>query len=214
MKKAILGKKLGMTQIFMEDGTMLPVTVIEAGPCDVVQKKSKETDGYEAIQVGFGVKRERLFNKPTKGHFAKASVAPRRWLREFKLEDTASYEVGQVIKADIFSAGDKIDVSGVSKGKGYAGVIKRHNAARSRMSHGGGPVHRSPGSMGSTASPGRVFKLKNLAGQMGHENVTIQNLEIVRVDAERNFLLVKGAVPGPKGGLVAVKETLKVNAAK
>lgn len=210
MKKAILGTKLGMTQVFMADGTMIPVTVIQAGPCDVVQTKCVDTDGYDAIQVGFGEKRERLFNKPLKGHFAKAKVTPRRYLREFRFEDAASYEVGQVLKADIFAEGDKIDVSGISKGKGFAGVIKRHNSARGRMSHGGGPVHRSPGSVGSSATPGRVFKNKKLAGHMGHENVTVQNLEIVRVDAERNFLLVKGAVPGPKGGLVAVKETIKV----
>lgn len=211
MKKAILGKKLGMTQVFMEDGTLLPVTVIEAGPCDVVQKKTTDTDGYDAVQVSFGEIRERLVNRPMKGHYAKAKTTPKRHLREFKLEDAENYEVGQAIKADIFEAGEHVDVSGISKGKGFAGNIKRHNAARSRMSHGGGPVHRSPGSMGAAASPSRVFKHKKLPGHMGHEHITVQNLEIIRVDAERNFLLVRGAVPGPKGGILAVKETTKAN---
>jgi large subunit ribosomal protein L3 len=210
MKKAILGKKIGMTQVFAENGIMLPVTVIEAGPCTVVQKKTAEKDGYNAVQVSFDTDiREKLINKPTKGHYAKAGVKPARHLKELKLEDAASYEVGQVISADIFAAGDKIDVVGISKGKGFAGVIKRWNQHRLRMSHGTGPVHREPGSMGSTSNPSRVFKHKNLAGHLGCERVTIQNLEVVRVDAEKNLLLVKGAVPGAKGGLVTVRETVK-----
>jgi len=209
MKKAIVGKKLGMTQVFAADGTMLPVTVVEAGPCTVVQKKTAEHDGYDAVQVSFGSIREKLVNKPVKGHYAKANVPAARYLRELRLEDAASYEVGQVIKADVFAEGDKIDVIGTSKGKGFAGVIKRWNQHRLRMSHGTGPVHREPGSMGSTSSPSRVFKHKNLAGHLGVERVTIQNLQVVRVDAERNLLLIKGAVPGPKGGLVMVRETVK-----
>lgn len=209
MKKAIVGKKLGMTQVFAADGTMLPVTVVEAGPCTVVQKKTAEHDGYDAVQVSFGSTREKLVNKPVKGHYAKAGVAAAKHLRELRLEDAASYEVGQVIKADVFAEGDKIDVVGTSKGKGFAGVIKRWNQHRLRMTHGTGPVHREPGSMGSTSSPSRVFKHKNLAGHLGVERVTIQNLQVVRVDAERNLLLIKGAVPGPKGGLVMVRETVK-----
>ena len=209
MNKAILGKKIGMTQIFTEEGFMLPVTVIEAGPCDIVQKKTEETDGYNAIQICYGDIREKNVTKPLKGHFEKAKVTPKRFLREFRLDDISTYEVSNAIKCEIFEAGDKVDVSGVSKGKGFAGVIKRWNQARSRMSHGGGPVHRSPGSMGACATPGRVFKHKRLAGHMGAENVTVQNLEVVRVDSERNLLLIKGAIPGPKGGLVTVKESLK-----
>jgi large subunit ribosomal protein L3 len=208
MKKAILGKKIGMTQMFRADGTMIPVTVIEAGPCPVIQKKTVGTDGYEAVQVGFSELREKLSNKPRTGHFAKAGVKPLRYMREFKLDDANSYQVGQVIKADVFAEGDKIDVRGVSKGKGFQGVIKRWNQARGKMTHGS-HFHRSPGSMGANSSPSRVFKHKNLPGHMGHETVTVQNLEVVRVDAERNLLLVKGAVPGPKGGLVSVTSTVK-----
>lgn len=208
MKKAILGKKIGMTQMFLSDGTMIPVTVIQAGPCPVVQKKTVGTDGYEAVQVGFCDIREKLVNKPIKGHFAKANVKPLRYLKEFKLDDTASMEVGQVIKADVFEVGDKVDISGKSKGKGFQGVIKRHNQGRGRMTHGS-HYHRRVGSMSACSSPSRVFKTKNLPGHMGAENVTIQNLEIVRVDAERDLLLVKGAVPGPKGGMVAIKSTVK-----
>ena len=208
MKKGIIGKKLGMTQVFAADGTMVPVTVVEAGPCQVVQKKTVETDGYEAIQIGFGDIREKLVNKPTKGHFAKSNAKPVRFLRELKIEGGA-YEVGAELKADVFADGDRVDVIGTSKGKGFAGVIKRWNQARSRMSHGGGPVHRSPGSMGANSSPSRVFKHKRLPGHLGAERVTVQNLEIVRVDAERNLLLIKGAVPGAKGGLVTVCETIK-----
>ena len=208
MKKAILGKKIGMTQMFRADGTMIPVTVIEAGPCPVIQKKTVGTDGYEAVQVGFGELRAKLSNKPKTGHFAKAGVKPLRYMREFQLDDTASYEVGQVIKADLFAEGDKVDVRARSKGKGFQGVIKRHNQHRGKMTHGS-HYHRGVGSLSACSSPSRVFKTKNLPGHMGSENVTVQNLEIVRVDAERNLLLVKGAVPGPKGGLVALTSTVK-----
>ncbi len=208
MKKAILGKKIGMTQMFRADGTMIPVTVIQAGPCPVIQKKTVGTDGYEAVQVGYGELREKLSNKPKTGHFAKAGVKPLRYMREFKLDDVAGYEVGQVIKADTFAEGDKIDVRGTSKGKGFQGVIKRHNQNRGKMTHGS-HYHRGVGSMSANSSPSRVFKSKNLPGHMGSETVTIQNLEVVRVDAERNLLLVKGAIPGPKGGLVSVTSTVK-----
>ena len=209
MKKAILGKKLGMSQVFAADGTMLPVTVIEAGPCTVVQKKTREHDGYDAIQISFGEIREKLVNKPQKGHFKKAGEAPARYLREFCLEDTSSFEVGSKITAEAFAEGDRVDVVGTSKGKGFAGVIKRWNQARLRMTHGTGPVHREPGSMGSTSNPSRVFKQKRLPGHLGNERVTIQNLAVVRVDAARNLILVKGAIPGPKGGLVTVRNTVK-----
>ncbi len=208
MKKAILGKKIGMTQLFLTDGTMIPVTVVEAGPCPVIQKKTVGNDGYDAIQVGFAELRDKLANKPQKGHFAKANVKSMRYLREFKLDDAASYEVGQVLSADLFAEGDKVDVSGRSKGKGFAGVIKRHNQARGRMTHGS-HYHRRVGSMSACSSPSRVFKTKNLPGHMGSENVTVQNLEVVRVDAQRNLLLIKGAIPGAKGTLVAVKSTVK-----
>ena len=208
MKKAILGKKIGMTQMFRADGTMIPVTVIEAGPCPIIQKKTMGTDGYEAVQVGYGELREKLSNKPRTGHFAKAGVKPLRYMREFKLDDASSYSVGQVIKADMFAEGDKIDVRGISKGKGFQGVIKRWNQNRGKMTHGS-HYHRGVGSMSANSSPSRVFKHKNLPGHMGNETVTIQNLEVVRVDAERNLLLVKGAVPGPKGGLVSVTSTVK-----
>ena len=209
MNKAIIGKKVGMTQVFLQDGTMVPVTVVEAGPCKVIQKKTHERDGYDAIQVSFGSIRENLVNKPLKGHFAKAAQPVARHLREFKLADSSVYDVGAEIKADVFAAGDKVDITGISKGKGFAGVIKRWNQARSRMSHGGGPVHRSPGSMGANSSPSRVFKHKNLPGHLGAERVTIQNLEIVRVDVERNLLLIKGALPGAKGGILAVCGSIK-----
>ncbi len=208
MKKAILGKKIGMTQMFRADGTMIPVTVIQAGPCPVIQKKTVGTDGYDAVQVGFGELREKLSNKPNTGHFAKAGIKPLRYMREFKLDDATSYTVGQVIKADMFAEGDKIDVRGVSKGKGFQGVIKRWNQNRGKMTHGS-HYHRGVGSMSANSSPSRVFKTKNLPGHMGSETVTVQNLEVVRVDAERNLLLVKGAVPGPKGGLVTVTSTVK-----
>ena len=208
MKKAILGKKIGMTQFFRADGTMIPVTVIEAGPCPVVQKKTVANEGYDSVQLGFAELRDKLANKPRKGHFAKANVKAMRYLREFRLEDAASYEVGQIVKADVFQEGDKVDISGTSKGKGFAGVVKRHGQGRGRMTHGS-HFHRAPGSMSACSDPSRVFKTKNLPGHMGSEHVTVQNLEVVRVDAERNLLLVKGAVPGAKGGLVTVKSTVK-----
>ena len=208
MKKAILGKKIGMTQFFRADGTMIPVTVIEAGPCPVVQKKTVANEGYDSVQLGFAELRDKLANKPRKGHFAKANVKAMRYLREFRLEDAASYEVGQIVKADVFQEGDKVDVSGTSKGKGFAGVVKRHGQGRGRMTHGS-HFHRAPGSMSACSDPSRVFKTKNLPGHMGSEHVTVQNLEVVRVDAERNLMLVKGAVPGAKGSFVTVKSTVK-----
>ena len=208
MKKAILGTKVGMTQMFREDGTMIPVTVVLAGPCPVVQVKTAGIDGYNAVQVAYGTVREKLITKPEIGHLKKAGVGAHRHVRELPLEDTAAYQVGQVIKADIFDKGDKVDVVGISKGKGFAGTIKRWNQHRGKMTHGS-HFHRAPGSMSANSSPSRVFKTKNLPGHMGSETVTIQNLEVVRVDAERNLLLVKGAVPGPKGGLVALTSTVK-----
>ncbi|MDD3919868.1 MAG: 50S ribosomal protein L3 [Eubacteriales bacterium] len=208
MKKAIVGKKVGMTQLFLSDGTMIPVTVVEAGPCPVVQKKTVEHDGYSAIQVGFAEKKENRVTKPEQGHFAKAGAKVTRFLKELKLDDAASYEVGSVIKADMFQEGDHIDVTGTSKGKGFAGSIKRHNQSRGRKTHGS-HSYRTPGSMSACSDPSKVFKHKNLPGHMGSEQVTIQNLEIARVDADRNLLLIKGAVPGAKGGMVVVKSTVK-----
>ena len=208
MKKAILGKKIGMTQFFRADGTMIPVTVIEAGPCPVVQKKTVANEGYDSVQLGFAELRDKLANKPRKGHFAKANVKAMRYLREFRLEDAASYEVGQIVKADVFAEGDKVDISGTSKGHGFQGVVKRHGQGRGRMTHGS-HFHRAPGSMSACSDPSRVFKTKNLPGHMGSEHVTVQNLEVVRVDAERNLMLIKGAVPGAKGSLVTVKSTVK-----
>ena len=208
MKKAILGTKVGMTQMFREDGTMIPVTVVLAGPCPVVQKKTVEHDAYDAIQVAFKPVREKLVTKPEMGHLKKAGVGAHRYVREFKLDDTASYEVGQVISANVFADGDKVDVVGTSKGKGFAGNIKRWNQARGRKTHGS-HSYRVAGSMGACTYPGEVFKTKHLPGHMGHERVTVQNLEVVRVDAERNLLLIKGALPGAKGGLLMVKETVK-----
>ena len=208
MKKAILGKKIGMTQFFRADGTMIPVTVIEAGPCPVVQKKTVANEGYDSVQLGFAELRDKLANKPRKGHFAKAGVKAMRYLREFRLEDAASYEVGQIVKADVFAEGDKVDISGTSKGHGFQGVVKRHGQGRGRMTHGS-HFHRAPGSMSACSDPSRVFKTKNLPGHMGSEHVTVQNLEVVRVDAERNLMLIKGAVPGAKGSLVTVKSTVK-----
>ena len=208
MKKAIMAKKIGMTQIFTEDGRLIPVTVLEAGPCCVVQKKTMENDGYEAIQVGFVDQKEKLANKPKKGHFEKAGVSLKKYLKEFRFEDAANYEIGAEIKADIFAAGDKVDVSGVSKGKGYASTIKRYNAQRGPMGHGS-KSHRVVGSMSSATTPGKVKKNKNMAGHMGAENVTIQNLEIVRADAEKNLILIKGAVPGPKAAVLVIRESVK-----
>ena len=208
MKKAILATKVGMTQVFAEDGSFIPVTVLQAGPCPVVQVKTAEKDGYDAVQVGFGDIREKLVNKPMKGHFAKANVANKRFLKEFRFENAAEYSVGQEIKADIFAAGDKIDASGVSKGKGYAGAIKRFGLSRGPMGHGS-KYHRHAGSNGPATTPGRVFKGKHMPGQMGNVNVTVQNLEVVRVDVDNNMILVKGAVPGAKKSLVILKETVK-----
>ncbi len=208
MKKAIMATKVGMTQIFNEDGALIPVTVLQAGPCPVVQIKTADKDGYDAVQVGFGDIREALVNKPKKGHFAKANVANKRFLKEFRFEDAASYTLGQEIKADIFAAGDRIDASGISKGKGFAGAIKRFGLSRGPMGHGS-KYHRHAGSNGPATTPGRVFKGKHMPGQMGHVKVTVQNLEVVRVDAENNMILVKGAVPGAKKSLVILKESVK-----
>ncbi|MBE3593242.1 MAG: 50S ribosomal protein L3 [Thermoanaerobacter sp.] len=208
MKKGILGKKHGMTQIFNEKGEVIPVTVIEAGPCVVVQKKTVETDGYNAIQVGFGDVKEKRLTKPLIGHFKKVGVPFKRYLREFKLDDISGYEVGSEIRVDIFKPGDRVDVTGISKGKGFAGVVKRYGANRGPMSHGS-KYHRRVGSMGATTDPGRTFKGKIMPGHMGHERVTIQNLEVVKVDPELNLLLVKGSVPGPKGSLLIIKDSVK-----
>lgn len=208
MKKAIIGKKIGMTQIFDENGKVVPVTVVEAGPCVVVQKKTIEKDGYEAIQVGFGEIREKLVNKPVKGHFAKAGVSLRRTLKEFRLEDCSAYEVGTEIKADTFVAGDKVDVSGVSKGKGFQGVIKRWNANRGPMSHGS-KFHRAVGSMGASSDPSRTFKNKNMPGHMGAVNTTVLNLEVVKVIAEKNLILIKGGIPGANKSTVVIRNAVK-----
>jgi large subunit ribosomal protein L3 len=209
MKKAIIGKKVGMTQIFDENGKVIPVTVIEAGPCSVVQKKTVEKEGYASIQLGFEDIEERKLTKPQKGHFQKSGVFPKRHLKEFRLENADSFNVGDEIKADIFAEGDRVDVTGISRGKGYAGVIKRWNARRTPSSHGGGPVHRHAGSMGASASPSRIFKGKIGAGQMGAEQVTVQNLDVVKVDPELNMIAVRGAIPGPKGGIVYLRDTVK-----
>lgn len=207
MPKGILGKKVGMTQIFTDKGVAIPVTVVEAGPCVVVQKKTVDNDGYNAIQMGFGVKRENLINKPVKGHLAKAGVRPVRFLRELKIEDPENFQLGQEIKADIFGEGEKVDVVGTSKGKGFAGGIKRHNFHRGPMAHGS-KYHRRPGSS-AAKGPARTFKGRKLPGHMGFARVTVQNLEVVKVDAERNLLAIKGAVPGPRGGLLLVKNSVK-----
>lgn len=209
MKKGLIGKKIGMTQLFDEKGKVIPVTVVEAGPCTVVQKKTVENDGYAAVQLGFGDVKVQRVNKPQAGHFKKADVAPKKVLREFRLEDTDSVNVGDVLKADTFAAGDKVDVVGTSKGKGTAGAIKRWNFSRLKESHGTGPVARHAGSLGACSDPSRVFKGKKLAGHLGAERVTVQNLDIVKVDAENNLIAVKGAIPGPKGGIVVIKDTVK-----
>ena len=208
MKKAILTTKVGMTQVFSEDGVLTPVTVLQAGPCVVTQVKTVENDGYSAVQVGFGDIREKLVNKPKKGHFAKAGVTAKRFLKEFRLEDAESYTLGQEIKADVFAAGDKVDATAKSKGKGFQGAIKRHGQSRGPMAHGS-KYHRHAGSNGACSDPSKVFKGKHRPGHMGNVQVTVQNLEIVRVDTENNLLLVKGAVPGPKKSLVTIKETVK-----
>ena len=208
MINGIIGKKVGMTQVFKEDGTVVPVTVVQAGPCVIVQKKSKETDGYVALKVGYEDVRESLKNKPEKGQFEKAGVLVKRHLKEFRLDDASAYEVGQEIKVDIFETGEMIDVTGTSKGKGFQGVIARHGYHRGPMSHGS-HHHRSPGAMSACASPGRVFRGKKLTGHGGTLTTTIQNLEVVKVDAENNILLVKGAIPGAKGGYITVKRSVK-----
>ena len=208
MKKAIIGKKIGMTQIFDEAGKVIPVTVIEAGPCTIAQVKTVETDGYDAIQLGFGEVKESKVNRPEKGHFAKANIAPKKHLREFRVDSIESYKVGDEVKADLFAAGDKIDVQGTTKGKGFQGVIKRHGQHRGPMAHGS-MYHRRPGSMGSTSTPGRVFKGKKLPGHMGVQTVTIQNLDVVAVDMDKNVILVKGSVPGVKGAILKIKTSVK-----
>ena len=209
MKKAIIGKKVGMTQIFDESGKVIPVTVVEAGPCVVTQKKTVETDGYTAVQLGFGDIKEHKLSKPEAGHLKKAGVAPKKYLKEFKLEGAADMNVGDEIKADTFAAGDKIDVTGITKGHGYQGVVKRYGAGRTPMTHGGGPVHRHLGSMGSSTDPSRVFKGHIGAGHMGVDQVTVQNLDVVKVDPELNMIVIRGAIPGPKGGIVYIKNTVK-----
>ena len=214
MKKAIIGKKVGMTQIFDESGKVIPVTVVEAGPCVVTQKKTVETDGYTAVQLGFEDVKEAKLTKPEAGHLKKAGVEAKKHLKEFKLENAAEMNVGDVVKADTFAAGDWIDVTGISKGHGYQGVIKRHGAHRTDMTHGGGPVHRHAGSMGASSHQSRIFPGKIGAGQMGNEQVTIENLEIVKVDAELNMIVIRGAIPGPKGGLVYIRNTVKTHKVK
>ncbi len=209
MQKCIIGKKVGMTQLFDEKGNVIPVTVIQAGPCVVVQKKTAENDGYESVQIGYGDISNKAVNKPMQGHFAKGDVAPKRTLREFRLADCASLNVGDILKADLFAAGEKVDVCGTSKGKGYAGTIKRFNGRSLKDTHGTGPVHRHPGSIGANSDPSRVMKGKKMAGHLGVERVTIQNLDVVKVDAENNLIAIRGAVPGPKGGIVYITDCVK-----
>ena len=209
MKKAILGKKLGMTQIFTPDGLVVPVTVVEAGPCIVVRKKTIDKDGYEALVVAFNQTKENRLNKPQLGVLKKANIGPHKILREFKFEDASGFEIGSEIKADIFTEGDIVDVSGTTRGRGFTGTIQRWNAHRLKMTHGVGPVHREVGSMGANSTPSRVFKNRKMPGQYGAEKVTIQNLEVVKVDSERNILLIKGCLPGPKGSIVTIKEAVK-----
>ena len=212
--KAIIGKKVGMSQIFDENGHVIPVTVIEAGPCVVTQKKTSEKEGYEAVQLGYEDIAERKLSKPEMGHLNKACVSPKKYLREFDLENAAELNIGDIVKADTFKVGDFVDVTGISKGHGYAGVIKRHGAHRLKETHGTGPVHRHAGSMGSSTDHSKIFKGKIGAGHMGVEQVTIQNLSVVKVDPELNMLVVCGAIPGPKGGLVTIKSTVKVHKVK
>ena len=209
MQKAIIGRKVGMTQLFDENGKVVPVTVIEAGPCVVTQKKTVEKEGYAAVQLGFEDVPERKLTKPEVGHLSKNSLPLKKHLKEFRLDDDSALNVGDVIKADVFSEGDRVDVTGISKGKGFAGVIKRFNARRGAMAHGGGPVHRQPGSMGANTTPARILKGKKMPGHLGAEQVTVQNLTVVKVDAERNVIAVRGAVPGPKDGIVFLKNTVK-----
>ena len=209
MKKGIIGKKIGMTQVFDENGNVVPVTVIQAGPCTVVQKKTVETDGYSAVQLGYADLKEKHVTKPMKGHFDKAGVAYKKILKEFRLEDAESLNVGDVIGVDTFEVGAGVDVTGISKGKGFAGTIKRYGGHRTPMTHGGGPVHRHAGSMGACSSPSRIYKGKKMPGHMGAVKVTVQNLDIVKIDVENSLLVVKGAIPGPKGSVVTVKSTVK-----
>ncbi len=209
MQKGLIGKKIGMTQIFNEAGKMVPVTVIEAGPCVVVQKKTVDSDGYEAVQLGYGDVSQKRVSKPRKGHFAKADVAPKKTLREFKFEQMEGFNIGDILKADVFAEGDKIDVSGTSKGKGYAGTIKRHNGHVMRKTHGTGPIARHAGSMGACSTPSRVMKGKKLPGHMGAEQVTVQNLTIVKVDVENNLIAIKGALPGAKGSVITLRDSVK-----
>ena len=209
MQKGIIGKKIGMTQIFDDNGKVVPVTVVEAGPCVVSQKKTVENDGYAAVQIGFGDLKAHKVKKPMAGHFAKANVAPKRTLREFRFDDIDAYNVGDLVKADVFAAGDKVDVTGTSKGKGYAGVIKRWNFQRLKESHGSGPVARHGGSIGSCSDPSRVYPGKKMAGHLGSERVTVQNLQVVKVDAENNLIAIKGAIPGPNGGTGVIHDTVK-----
>ena len=209
MKKGIIGKKLGMTQIFLEDGTVVPVTVIEAGPCPITQKKTTETDGYNAVQLAFGDIREKLVNKPAAGHFKKAGVSVKRHLKEFRLEDISALNVGDVIAADTFASGDKVDITGLTKGHGYSGVVKRWNFKIKRMTHGGGPIHRQGGSLGANSTPSKIYKNKKMAGQYGNENLTVLNLEVIKVDAEKNLIAIKGAVPGARGGIVFIRNSVK-----
>lgn len=209
MQKGIIGKKIGMTQIFDEAGKVVPVTVVEAGPCVVVQKKTVDNDGYDAVQLGFGDIRAKRVNKPLQGHFKKADVALKRTLKEFRLEDIEALNVGDIVKADVFAEGDIVDVSGKSKGHGFTGTIKRHNFSRLKESHGTGPVHRHAGSMGACSSPSRIFKGKGMPGQYGNTKVTVQNLTVVKVDAENNLIAIKGAIPGPKNGTVTIVDCVK-----
>ena len=214
LQRAIIGKKVGMTQIFDATGKVIPVTVVEAGPCTVTQIKSVEKDGYASIQLGYADISDKKLTKPMKGHFAKAGVSAKKYLKEFRIEDCSQYNVGDIVLADLFKEGDKVDVVGTSKGKGYAGVVKRWNARMQQHTHGVGPVHRSVGSMGANTDPSRVMPGKKMAGHLGAEQVTVQNLQIVKVDAESNMIAVKGAIPGPKGGVVYIKNTVKLNRVK
>ena len=208
MKKGIIGKKIGMTQIFDEVGNVIPVTVIEAGPCVVAQKKTAEKDGYDAVQLGFMDVKEKHLTKPVKGHFEKAGVAPKKHLKEFRLDDCSALNTGDIISVDTFAAGDKVDVTGITKGRGYTGVVKRWNAHMLQHTHGVGPIHRQPGSMG-VIDPARIFKNKRMAGQYGNEQVTVLNLNIVKIDTEKNLIAVKGAIPGAKGGIVFIRDSVK-----
>ena len=209
MKKGLIGKKIGMTQIFDENGNVIPVTLIECGPCVVAQKKTAENDGYDAIQLGFMDAKAKHMNKAEQGHFAKNGLAMKKHLKEFRLDDCAQYNVGDVITVDTFAAGEKVDITGMTKGHGYTGVVKRWNCHKLRMTHGVGPVHRQPGSMGANSSPSRIFKNKKMAGQYGNEKMTVQNLKVVKIDSEKNLVAVKGAVPGAKGGIVFVRNSVK-----